>query len=205
MVKSEHPVENPLQGVFPPWNTPAFPIEDHPTQNFISDGLPRYTQAERPSEGVEASESEASTHTLGATPEYDPVSPIHGKKDVYSSFKGKLWLIIFFPKVLTLLAKSHLHRSGYGNRTALMRRSTLRQVPTQAKSRSPIAKRRPNEELLLRLREVVKEYLGEEIYNDMTMDGKYSSWKESKTEDLIQENTEKVVKFSVDFQFIGYT
>jgi hypothetical protein len=59
--------------------------------------------------------------------------------------------------------------------------------------------------LLQKLEEVVREHLKEKDDFRVKVSGDYSSWKESKAEDLMIEKTEKVVKFSVNFEFISYT
>jgi hypothetical protein len=52
---------------------------------------------------------------------------------------------------------------------------------------------------------VVREHIeGSDDYG-VKVSGNYSSWKESKAKDLMIEKTEKVVKFSVNFEFISYT
>jgi hypothetical protein len=55
------------------------------------------------------------------------------------------------------------------------------------------------------LEEVVRQHLEQDDDFEVKVSGDYSSWKESKAEDLMTEKTEKVVKFSVNFEFISYT
>ena len=70
---------------------------------------------------------------------------------------------------------------------------------------SAFFKRRPNsKDLLLKLQEVVKEYIEDSDDYGVEVSGVYSSWKESKTQDLMKEEKEKVVEFSLDFKFISY-
>lgn len=76
---------------------------------------------------------------------------------------------------------------------------------TSSHGRSAILKRRPNsKDLLLKLQEVVREYIEDSDDYGVEVCGAYSSWKESKTQDLMKEKEEKVVEFSLDFKFISY-
>ncbi len=68
-------------------------------------------------------------------------------------------------------------------------------------------------DLLLKLREVVREYLEDSddyppprklAGGGVEVSGVYSSWKKSKMQDLIKEKEEKVVDVSLDFKFISY-
>jgi len=52
---------------------------------------------------------------------------------------------------------------------------------------------------------VVREHIeGSDDYG-VEVSGVYSSWKESKMQDLMKKKQEKVVEFSLDFKFISYT
>ena len=68
-----------------------------------------------------------------------------------------------------------------------------------------VRKRPASKPLLQKLQEVVRQHLEEEDDFGVKVRGDYYSWNESKAEDLMNEKTEKVVKFSVDFEFISYT
>jgi hypothetical protein len=59
--------------------------------------------------------------------------------------------------------------------------------------------------LLKKLEEIVLQHLEGEKDFGVKVHGKYSSWKESSREDLMLEKEEKVVKFSMDFEFISST
>jgi hypothetical protein len=77
---------------------------------------------------------------------------------------------------------------------------------TSSHGRSAILKRRPNSKgLLLKLEELVREYIEDSDDYGVEVSGVYSSWKEHNMQDLIKEKEENVVEFSVDFKFISYT
>lgn len=67
-----------------------------------------------------------------------------------------------------------------------------------------VRKRSTSLSLLQKLEEVVRQHFEQEDDFGVKVSGDYSSWKESKAEDLMIEKTEKVVKFSVNFEFISY-
>lgn len=76
---------------------------------------------------------------------------------------------------------------------------------TSSHGRSAIFKRRPNsKDLLLKLQEVVREYIEDSDDYGVEISGVYSSWKESKMQDFMKEKEEKIVEFSLDFKFISY-
>ncbi|KAJ8133613.1 hypothetical protein O1611_g7 [Lasiodiplodia mahajangana] len=119
-----------------------------------------------------------------------------------------------------LMAKPHLYHDGCSWRFGPKRPneewvrryckkhglipSSLREG-TYSHGRSAILKRRPNsKDLLLKLQEVVREYIEDSDDYGVEVSGVYSSWKESKTQDLMKEKEEKVVEFSLDFKFISY-
>lgn len=85
--------------------------------------------------------------------------------------------------------------------------SSLRQGSLTLKERSSIIKRRrpKSKDLIIKLQEVVREYLEDRDDFGVNVLGDFSSWVETKELRVETEEEENRIEFSIDFKYVSYT